>query len=121
MGIWGYAYEVSYFIAIGLPPHATLGIRHYVTSGATTVLLMLIPLLVMGHLEKFFTTRIHVDDAKSVSDLIAKANFSQEIKGARQLPTPRHGSALALCSLRPAVNQRRHVVSFACRDRPCSR
>jgi hypothetical protein len=83
LGLWGYAYETSYFLALGISPLDTLNLRHYVVSGGTLIMAILIPLIVFSQLDKFFTKRIHVNDAKSMKDQLAKADFSREVKGAR--------------------------------------
>lgn len=83
VGFWGYAYEASYFLALDLSPHKTLSVWHYVVSGGGLILLMLVPLLVLANLRKFFTKAIHEDDIKSLKDHLARAELSEEIKGAR--------------------------------------
>lgn len=83
LGIWGYAYEFSYFRILGISPHETLGVWHYVVSGGALILLMLIPLLILGNLKKFFTKGIHEDDIKSIEKHLGRADFPEAIKDAR--------------------------------------
>jgi len=82
-GLWGYAYEASFFRAIGLSSHTYLTAFHYTLSGITYLLVMVLPLLVFSQLRKFFTKQIHFDDAKVLEDHLATSKFSEEIKGAR--------------------------------------
>lgn len=82
-GLWGYAYEASFFRVIGLSPHPYLTAFHYTLSGLTHLLVMVLALLVFSQLRKFFTKQIHVDDAKALRDRLAASKFSEEIRGAR--------------------------------------
>ncbi len=83
IALWGYAFEASYFAALGLSSHQVLSLWHYIASGGGLILSMLVALLVYTQLKKFFTRGIHEDDMKEVRAQISKAEFKKEIVGAR--------------------------------------
>ena len=81
--LWGYAYEFFYFFALNLSPHKILNLKHYVVSGVALAIYMFVPLLALSQLKKFFSKRIHINEAKSLGDALDQTTFASEIKGAR--------------------------------------
>lgn len=83
LGILGYAFEASYFFALGLNVHKYFGLHQFVISGFLVVLPMFVVLFIYTQLKKFFTKQVHEDDAKTVSEQLAKTTFANQLIGAR--------------------------------------
>lgn len=81
--LWGYAFEASYFAALGLASHNVLKPWHYIASGSGPLLSMMVVLVIYSQLKKFFTRRVHVDDLKELREQLSKMDFKKEILGAR--------------------------------------
>ena len=83
LGLWGYAYEYSYFRALDLNVLDTLRALHFVLSAGSYIVPMLVIILIYVHLGKFFTKRVYEDDTKVILKQLESTTFEKEIFGAR--------------------------------------
>lgn len=82
-GIWGYAYELAFFLYFNLNVHDTLGPRHFIYTGLVNIGPMFGIMLVFSLVTKFFSWNITRDDVKTIHARLAASKFSDEIVLAR--------------------------------------
>jgi len=82
-GVWGYAFELAYFVYLQLNVHTFFGPTHFVYAGLSVIGPMIAMLFVFALLMKFFSKDVAQDDLKVVSERLAKSKFTEEISMAR--------------------------------------
>ena len=82
-GIWGYAYELAYFLVLKLNVHDTLTIQHFVASGLLNVLPLLGIVLVYSLIAKFLSPNLTRDELNHFQEEMKKSKFAQQASIAR--------------------------------------
>lgn len=83
IGLFGFAFESSYFWALDLNALDFLNIEHFILSGLIEVIPLVIALIVWCLVVKFFTKGIHENDVKKFRRVAKKLSFNYEIDWAR--------------------------------------
>lgn len=83
LGMWGYVYELAYFATLKLSVHQTLGVQHFVFSGALNVIPMLLAFLVFALFVKFFSRHVGRNDWEAFKADMAKSKFVEQMTNAR--------------------------------------
>ena len=80
---WGLAYEFSYFKILGLNVFNNFNYIHYVFSGGIWVLTILVSLILVISIIKFFSSKIEKNDWDAVKESLNNTQFSNVIGQAR--------------------------------------
>lgn len=83
--VWGYAFELSFFLSLGLNPGDYLSPWHYILSSLQVLVPMLLAMAVITQLKKFFSKGVHIDDAKELTENLKEASFDQILMLARMI------------------------------------
>ena len=83
LGFWGYCFELAYFARLGLNVHKLLTLPHFVVSGAANIVPMLIALLILANVKRFFTKSIHTDPIQQVVEELESTTFDKQLSSAR--------------------------------------
>lgn len=82
-GLWGFAYEFAYFRFLDFDVSQKLGLEHYIFSGLSNIIPMLVIAILLSLLVKFFSKDVLRDDMKHFKDEMVKSNPMLQVTGAR--------------------------------------
>lgn len=82
-GIWGYCYELGYFAALGLDCAKYLSPWHYVASGAGVLVPMILAMLLITQITRFFSKKLGEDQATEFKRKLEKVSYENAIGIAR--------------------------------------
>lgn len=80
---WGYAYEFTYFITLGLNVNDVLTVNSYMVSSGRVIAFIVLSVMLFVHITKFFTKNIHEDDVATLKSRLSERSFANEIVNAR--------------------------------------
>ncbi|QLI60366.1 hypothetical protein C1C91_22245 (plasmid) [Aeromonas caviae] len=63
---WGYSYEFTYFITLGLNVNDVLTVNSYIVSSGRVIAFIVLSVMLFVHITKFFTKKIHEDDGRHI-------------------------------------------------------
>ena len=80
---WGYSYEFTYFITLGLNVNDVLTVNSYIVSSGRVIAFIVLSVMLFVHITKFFTKKIHEDDVATLKSRLSERSFAKEIVNAR--------------------------------------
>lgn len=81
--IFGFSFEYTYFKRIGFNVNDHLSYKHFIISGAQTIIPMFVLLIIFNNAKRFFSKDIYVDPNTKLNESLKKASFQNIINSAR--------------------------------------